>query len=106
MAAVITVAAITRTGEGTIPEAVADAAVVVAAVGRAAGVQATAGMNTRWPISIFMTSRASAARGFTMPSSRILILRFALWLKNCDGSTALATIRRTRRVPANAATSK
>ena len=81
-----------------IREAAAAAEVVAAAVaGPAVEVQEIRAMNTNAPISIYTTSRASAAGVYTMPSSKISTPRFGQSRKSCVASTALATIRRRLR---------
>src|SRR5262249_3431212 len=55
---------------------------------------------------ICMTWPASVGLGFTTRSNRTWTTHFARSLKNCAGSTALVTIRRTHPKPVSAARSK
>src|SRR5712692_4652955 len=86
-----------QAGAAVAAEAVAVAAAAVA--GRAVEVRETVVLNTSARIAICTILPASPARAFTMPSSRILITLFGQSRKNCDASTASATIRRGRLNP-------
>src|SRR5712691_11186501 len=77
----------------------AGAAEVVAAAavaGPVAEAQEIVARNTNAAINICTISRGSPAGVYTMPSSKILMPRFAQLRKSCDASTVLVTIRRRR----------